>query len=560
MTQYYSDIINNYFLESNKILTGEKTAENSLRRYLINTSGCRIPYINPFDKTVLKYYKYVPPHMCSDRKPLIESNQTSIRIVKSELKNYDVKNIKELLCGYVEFSVNNKIQQQQVKKSYDYENRKRFHSFEDSVNIYSEFIQVLCFYEMKKIYEDFHTFIIPKKAKFEIDPIKKTKRDNDDDNSEKLSVIILGVDSLSRLNYLRQMPKTNEFIRSHKPFEFFGYNKPTDYHLDKYMRINEKLIGNHLIGVSYYCLGNRFVTDFLLDYANKFILNMTYSNKKYWSFFWATALTHDYLNVPSNNDMSFLKIFKSLVNNNVLNNSMVILMSDHGLRWGSIRETFSGRLEEHMPLLLIFLPDWFKKKYKTAVKYMRENAYKLTTHFDLHETMKDLLNLNNFKEENLNDRILKTRKDRGISLFLPIPENRTCETAGIGVSWCTCNQIKKISIGNRNVKKAVQVSVKYINSLLKNYNRCAKLKLSKILSASLSSTNEDLVIKSKNKISDFIVSFLTEPGYGKFESTVRHLTDINKMSVVGHVARINSYGDESKCIFNENLKLYCFCI
>ena len=362
------------------------------------------------------------------------------------------------------------------------------------------------------------------------------------------------MDSLSRLNYLRQMPKTNEFIRSHKPFEFFGYNKvedntfpnlvpvlsglsvddlkkncwfddsiyvdecpwiwknfsahnyitvfaqdsikvelfnyvqkkfmeqPTDYHLDKYMTINEKLIGNHLIGVSYYCLGNRFVTDFLLDYANKFILNMTYSNKKYWSFFWATALTHDYLNVPSNNDMSFLKIFKSLVKNNVLNNSMVILMSDHGLRWGSIRETFSGRLEEHMPLLLIFLPDWFKKKYKTAVKYMRENAYKLTTHFDLHETMKDLLNLNNFKEENLNDRILKTRKDRGISLFLPIPENRTCETAGIGVSWCTCNQIKKISIGNKNVKKAVQVSVKYINSLLKNYNRCAKLKLSKVRS------------------------------------------------------------------------------
>ena len=122
MTQYYSDIINNYFLESNKILTGEKTAENSLRRYLINTSGCRIPYINPFDKTVLKYYKYVPPHMCSDRKPLIESNQTSIRIVKSELENYHVKNVKELLCGYVEFSVNNKIQQQQqqVKKSYDY--------------------------------------------------------------------------------------------------------------------------------------------------------------------------------------------------------------------------------------------------------------------------------------------------------------------------------------------------------------------------------------------------------------------------------------------------------
>lgn len=44
----------------------------------------------------------------------------------------------------------------------------------------------------------------------------------------RLSVLIIGVDSVSRLNYFRTMPRTSELLRSHGWYELRGYNKVED--------------------------------------------------------------------------------------------------------------------------------------------------------------------------------------------------------------------------------------------------------------------------------------------------------------------------------------------
>lgn len=73
-----------------------------------------------------------------------------------------------------------------------------------------------------------------------------------------------------------------------------------------------------------------------------------------------------------------------------------------------------------------------------AVRNFKRNSRRLTTHFDVFETLKDLSNLDvkSVSNEKLKSRAddLKEREGslpRGISLFLEMPNERTCDLAGI---------------------------------------------------------------------------------------------------------------------------------
>lgn len=81
------------------------------------------------------------------------------------------------------------------------------------------------------------------------------------------------------------------------------------------------------------------------------------------------------------------------------------------------------------------LPKSFQEKFPLATKNLKINSKRLTTHFDVFETLKDLSNLkkNVLSDEKVKQRVddLKEKLPRGISLFLEIPGERTCESAGI---------------------------------------------------------------------------------------------------------------------------------
>ncbi len=46
-----------------------------------------------------------------------------------------------------------------------------------------------------------------------------------------------------------------------------------------------------------------------------------------------------------------------------MNNTFVIFFGDHGYRYGSLRQTAQGKLEERMPLNLIFAPKRFLENH-----------------------------------------------------------------------------------------------------------------------------------------------------------------------------------------------------
>jgi hypothetical protein len=56
---------------------------------------------------------------------------------------------------------------------------------------------------------------------------------------------------------------------------------------------------------------------------------------------------------------------------------------------------------------------------------------------------------------------------------------------------------------------------------------------------------------------DFLVTFDTFPGGAVFEATVRRSN--GAFHLKGDVSRITSYGNQSACVDDAELKLYCYC-
>lgn len=126
--------------------------------------------------------------------------------------------------------------------------------------------------------------------------------------------------------------------------------------------------------------------------------------------------------------------FENLKTNDIFKNSIIFLLSDHGIRFGAIRKTIQGWYEERLPTNLVSIPPWFQSKYPEKYKNLKENSKKLTSTFDVYMTLQDILHLST-----KNHNISKSKAcPHCYSLFSDIPGNRSCKQAGIPELWCTC--------------------------------------------------------------------------------------------------------------------------
>lgn len=77
--------------------------------YLIDTPGCRIAYMDPFDPSIMKYTWKLPQLDCTNFtrkntiypvKQLVSSNLTSLFVDTSALTDYNITDVKRLKCCY----------------------------------------------------------------------------------------------------------------------------------------------------------------------------------------------------------------------------------------------------------------------------------------------------------------------------------------------------------------------------------------------------------------------------------------------------------------------------
>ncbi|XP_071125528.1 uncharacterized protein [Mytilus edulis] len=605
--------------------------KNTSAAFLVDTSACKIPNIDPFDKSVKRMLKNGTALKCAVKDDIVYSNGNTIIINWKAVNNSKLKN-KMKYCKYeVIWRPYNEMQDHNYMKFLNESDK-----FVDRVNISVEFVRVKCYTGAGlKLYTNFFSFVHLKEDVE--DRCEKNAKQFENTRKEELNILMLGVDSIARNNMLRYMKKTWSYLVNEvNAVDLLGYNKVADNTFvnivpmtaGKYVdqlpwnesirwtpMDNYNFIWNNYSAKGYrtfyaedhpdiaifdfgksgfkkppgdyfnrplsiamektkdvwnsdhYCVHGRIETNIVLDYLKNFA--KTFQSKPHFSFSFITRLTHAYIEETYKADDIYLKFFKDMYEGGNLKNTVVFFFSDHGMRFGDVRETFVGKLEERLPFMLIAFPPWFIKKYPDTHRNLQINARRLTTPFDIFATLEHILDFDGIQKN-------EVKKQRSMSLLNEIPEDRTCDEADILPHWCTCSKHEELDIQNKTVIKIGVTLISKINQDLKDsFDVCEKLHLKSIKYA-LRVIPSDKVLRfeqSKNDVIDrkviygdrvksyidYQITVQTQPGDAVFEGTLRYDEKGKTYDLVGDVSRINKYGDQSHCIEQHHLKKLCYC-
>ena len=90
--------------------------------------------------------------------------------------------------------------------------------------------------------------------------------------------------------------------------------------------------------------------------------------------------------------------------NKLLNATALFILIDHRNRVSPARsKTKKGFVEERMPTLYIALPPlWFQSNYyRLGMENLQRNSQLMTTHFDVHETLKEFWHVWELSDKNV---------------------------------------------------------------------------------------------------------------------------------------------------------------
>ena len=203
-------------------------------------------------------------------------------------------------------------------------------------------------------------------------------------------------------------------------------------------------------------------------------------------------------------DDPYSRLLRGMKSSGDLDNAVLFFLSDHGFRFGPFAKTDFGEMENNLPFLFVVLPKAFKRRFPELVVNLHRNARKLITPFDTHKTLQHLLHLqtigesgwrNNDAEEGKkgNERVgqkwgkaaQNPSKQEAFSLFTDdLPNDRTCERAGIPDAFCSCYRRVKLDVNSPIAIIAASALLRKINVALKDVeDACVKWKLQSVVKA-----------------------------------------------------------------------------
>lgn len=580
------------------------------RKYVVKTSGCKIPDFDPFDDSVRKFYKKVGRYSCKGKPSFIRfvNRTTPISDDIALGKTFKLKR-RDISCFYREIYRNESIKYPD------------FHFFftpnttlEFGKPITAEYIHVQCFAGKKEFHQEF--FLLPL-LKADVEERCERTRQQLNDTGSGLNVLVLGMDSVSRLNFNRHLPATGKYMRDVlKAYELFGYNKvglnsfpnqtplltglsgpeaknisvkkfydglnflwkdyrkkgyrtvfyeeqpkyglytylanglkdtPTDY----YARHAIMAIDKSSLKKNGYCLGPSPPLDLYLDYMLKLI--DLFDKRPFFAYVWMSELAHDYLNMAGHSDAPFRDAIGKLHDRGVLNNTVLVFLSDHGLRFGSQRQTYIGRFEDSLPFAFLAFPDWFLREHPEFAEGLRVNQRRLATHFDVHATLLQLLS----------SELPKTVTKHGQSLFYELPEDRNCESASIPSQFCTCVRSEVFPVRHPLSQKVARFVIATVNALVEKEmkGKCEQWKLKSLLDIRFYPNDTLATGKGNSTDSTYWVKFSALPNDALFEATVKHSVDwkVSDFSLIQQADRLDWYSSHSKCAKGNRWEKYCFC-
>eukprot|EP00794_Sanderia_malayensis_P018830 gene18830-20726_t len=322
------------------------------------------------------------------------------------------------------------------------------------------------------------------------------------------------------------------------------------------------------------CVGDTPVFQKNIDYTLSFLDR--YRGVPKMSLAVISTICHNDVNRVQNADEGVANILNRMKNSGILDDTIVVIFGDHGARLSGFRETMVGKLEERLPFLSITLPSRLISSHPNIYQAMKHNSEILTSHFDIHATLKHMLIYPTVPEVNKGQSLLtyinKTRRD--------------CKSAGIKEHWCPCLQFQALNSSNEMAIKSAKAIVDYINTNITfaipgGRLHCAELQLdsikragrrvpNKVVQTFIETSSNDKCVecglvlkddKSDNKDTIVLeVVFSVKPSGGIFEASVT--IDKNDLIIVNpNISRINKYGSQPKCVQDKYpfLRKYCYC-
>ena len=231
-----------------------------------------------------------------------------------------------------------------------------------------------------------------------------------------------------------------------------------------------------------FCTGDIAHHRFLLQYLEQFFHK--YHNVSKFAFGFGVQLSHWDNNPVQYIDDELVAFLQRLRQGKFLEDTVLILFGDHGARYSKVRYTVQGKLEERLPMMSLVFPQKFRQQYPKLYSNLLTHVDRLTTPFDIHETLVDIVDLSRAGEG-------VTKNARGISLLREIPADRTCGDAAISMHWCTCLHQISVDTSEEFVKPAAMELLWHLNAQTVHHRaQCAELQLKSILSAQIIVPNE----------------------------------------------------------------------
>lgn len=574
--------------------------------FLINTSNCKIENFNPYSVELKQFVYKMNPISCSDKelisKIIVEDDQAILRINSSLFSSYSYFNVS---CCYS--NITRDLTADVPDDTLIYSECQPI-TANDTV-VTSDLIRVECSNMLQTVYSNVHQIVVNLRRM----PVEE------DITKNAPSILMIGFDGISRLNLMRTMPKTTDYLYSNdwinlkglnkvadntfpnlmavltgmdldnpkdlcnprkkgaldecpfiwKTFKQFNYttafaedtpeiatfnymkdgfqNAPTDLYLRPYF-LSGQTLSSSIHCFRYYCTGLEKTANRMFNLIKDY--QRLLADRPKFGFFWLNTFSHDRLNCPSTMDEETVQFFQSIMQEGLLDNTIVFFFSDHGFRFGKIRLTHVGYTEERLPYFYMWLP---KNKFPKEYKALRDNSNKLISHYDIYLTLQDILSFT------FPGYVGKPSKacPKCVSLFDKVPENRTCEDAGIDSYWCSCVKYHPINKDTEIVRKIALFLVEKINNMItadKDASRCAFYLLDQIVNAQsrkLQQTNEE----------NYLVVFHTFP-LATFEATVKvtYLGPGNPVfELVESISRLDRYGPWTYCVPHSSIRKYCYC-
>ena len=599
--------------------------------------ACVIPQLDPYDPSIMKFVWDPEPLFCEHAPPLMFVDASGLLQFNSSSISYYGVDIPKLNCEY------------RICSRHIDDDHVTFSSavpFTPPVYVASDFFTVTCRdVHGNTVYERMLTNVALNTTQSKKTVLQESKN--------HLSVVLFGLDSVSRSCAIRKLPKTFKYLtetlgaydfKGHmkvgentlpnlipmltgrrvwsnelpitdyadEPYDSFpfiwrnfseaGYitmyaedmaeistfnyltkgfiSPPTDHYMRPYwIAIADKMryklgyvlrfLENRNINLqksSAMCYGDKPHHIIQVDYLKRFIQN--YAFKRKFSLSFLTEIAHEYPNFLSYGDDVFLEFLQWMKAAGELENTVLVFFSDHGARIDEIRNTFVGRIEERMPVVIVYIPEHIRERFPTLHKNMQINTERLSTNFDLYQTMLDILQCN-FKQPSVS---YFDGKTRGISLFRPLPESRSCADAWIPEDYCACYSRTPVNVSTSQiVQRVAKEMVINLNVRLHSEPKCAKLELltireaEEILHGLEHSSTENTGISlfqflkpEKKRTQRFLVVIETIPGHAKFEATYDLSSDGSGV-LIGKIVRVNKYGTQGDCISDKRLRPLCYC-